>query len=78
VRLAGAAQYHWLFAVNVVVALFVGLPFLAPVLSAFGFDAPANAIYAWYQLVCHQWAFRSYFLFGQQPIYGPETLARCN
>jgi uncharacterized membrane protein len=68
-------QRHWLLATNAVVAVFVGLPFLAPVLLALGFDGPATGIYAAYQLVCHQWAFRSYFLFGPHPEYGPETLS---
>ena len=27
----------------------------------------ADALYAAYHLTCHQWAFRSFFLFGQQP-----------
>jgi uncharacterized membrane protein len=67
-------QRHWLLCVNAAVAIFVGLPFLAPVLLAFGQDGPANAIYAAYQLVCHQWAFRSYFLFGPTIEYGPAVL----
>jgi uncharacterized membrane protein len=66
---------RWLVTVNVAVAIFVGLPFLAPVLLATGRDGAANAIYAAYQLVCHQWAFRSFFLFGPQPAYGPDVMA---
>ena len=62
-------------AANVAVAIFVGLPFLAPVLLALGYDEPANTIYAAYQLVCHQWAFRSYFLFGPHAEYGPHVLS---
>ena len=54
--------------------MFVGLPFLAPVLLALGYAEPANAIYAAYAVVCHQWAFRSYFLFGPHLEYGPDTL----
>ena len=65
-----AIQRYWLIATNLVVAVFVGLPFLAPVLMATGYADAANAIYAAYQLVCHQWAFRSYFLFGPQVEYG--------
>jgi uncharacterized membrane protein len=70
------ARRHWLAVVNLVVAIFVGLPFLAPVLLALGFDGPANEIYAAYQLVCHQWAFRSFFLFGPELTYGPDTLGQ--
>ena len=69
-------QRRWLFAANVAVAIFVGLPFLAPVLLAAGYDGPANAIYTAYSLVCHQWAFRSYFLFGPSATYGPDVLGR--
>jgi uncharacterized membrane protein len=67
-------QRHWLTAVNLAVAVFVGLPILAPVLLAAGYDGPANAIYAAYQIVCHQWAFRSFFLFGPELTYGPDVL----
>ena len=65
-----AIERHWLLVTNLAVAVFVGLPFLAPVLMATGYADAANAIYAAYQLVCHQWAFRSYFLFGPQVEYG--------
>jgi uncharacterized membrane protein len=68
-------QRRWLLAANVVVAVFVGLPFLAPLLLAAGYLGPANAIYAAYSLVCHQWAFRSYFLFGPELTYAPGTLS---
>jgi uncharacterized membrane protein len=67
-------QRSWLAAVNLAVAVFVGLPFLAPVLLALGYDAPANAIYAAYAVVCHQWPFRSYFLFGPHAVYGAVAL----
>ena len=75
VTLLLAVQRHWLVAANLAVAVFVGLPFLAPVLLALGHDEPANAIYAAYAVVCHQWAFRSYFLFGPHPAYGPGVLS---
>jgi uncharacterized membrane protein len=73
-RLLEAVRQHWLTATNVAVAVFVGLPFLAPLLLAAGYDGPANAIYAAYQIVCHQWAFRSFFLFGPELTYGPGVL----
>lgn len=65
-----AIQSYWLVVTNLAVAVFVGLPFLAPALMATGYAEAANAIYAAYQLVCHQWAFRSYFLFGPRIEYG--------
>ena len=69
------ARGRWLAVANLAVAAFVGLPLLAPMLLAYGFAGPANAIYGAYQLVCHQWAFRSYFLFGAQPTYAFGDLA---
>ncbi len=56
---------HWLLLANVAVAVYLGLPILAPVLMAAGFTAPAQAIYTAYKVACHQMPSRSYFLFGQ-------------
>jgi len=75
IRLLDGLRRHWLFAVNAIVAIFVGLPILAPILMAAGRPDLADPIYAWYHLVCHQWAFRSFFLFGPESVYGPEVLA---
>jgi uncharacterized membrane protein len=60
---------HWLAVFNLVVLIYVGLPFLAPVLMKAGITAPANAIYTAYAPLCHQFGFRSWFLFGKQPFY---------
>jgi uncharacterized membrane protein len=57
---------HWLALVNFAVGLYVGLPILAPVLLAEGYETPANIIYAMYKLVCHQLPSRSEFINGQQ------------
>lgn len=57
--------------------VYTGLPFLAPVLFKVGATAPAKAIYLIYRPLCHQLAFRSYFLFGEQPFY-PRALAGVN
>ena len=73
-RVLEGVQRHWLTAVNLAVFVFVALPFLAPVLLSAGYDGPANTIYAAYQVVCHQWAFRSFFLFGPELTYGPDVL----
>jgi uncharacterized membrane protein len=54
--------------------LYAGLPFLAPVLMKANIIAPAKVIYAIYSPLCHQLAFRSWFLFGEQPFY-PRSLA---
>lgn len=60
---------HYLAFFNVLIVLYLGLAFLAPVLQKVGAKAPANIIYKGYSFVCHQLAYRSWFLFGEQPVY---------
>ncbi len=60
---------HYLALFNVLIFLYVGVPFLAPVLMKVGAPAPAHVIYRAYSYVCHQFAFRSWFLFGEQGAY---------
>lgn len=65
---------HYLALINVFLAIYVGLPFLAPVLMKAGQTQPASIIYKIYSPMCHQLAFRSWFLFGEQAYY-PRALA---
>jgi len=65
-------NYVWL--ILLLLVIFLGLPFLAPVLAKNGNDGLARTIYAIYKPLCHQLAFRSYFLFGEQAYY-PRELA---
>lgn len=67
---------RWLAVVNLLAAGFVAFPLLAPVLMSLGWTDPALAIYSAYRLVCHQWAFRSYFLMGPQWTYDYAELDR--
>ena len=60
---------HYLAVFNFMVLIYVGLPFLAPVLMNAGIERPAKLIYSAYGLLCHQLAYRSIFLFGEQPVY---------
>lgn len=60
---------HWLAVVMALFLLYVGLPFLAPVLMKSGAETPARVIYTVYSPLCHQLGFRSFFLFGEQPYY---------
>lgn len=60
---------HYMLFFNLLVLIYVGLPFLAPVLKRAGADLPALAIYRAYGFMCHQLGFRSFFLFGEQPFY---------
>lgn len=55
---------HWLLLFNMGWALYVGLPFLAPILMQMGWVAPAHMIYVVYSFFCHQLPDHSYFLFG--------------
>jgi uncharacterized membrane protein len=64
---------HYMFVINFFVLVYVGLPFLAPVLMKTGVESPARLIYRGYGLVCHQLAYRSFFLFGEQIIYPREA-----
>lgn len=57
---------HWVWAVNAAVALYAGLPFLAPYLMAVGWRTPAQVIYSVYSLLCHQIPERSFFIWGHQ------------
>jgi uncharacterized membrane protein len=63
---------HYMIVFNLIVFLYVGLPFLAPVLANSGRTGAAKVIYAIYAPLCHQLAFRSYFLFGDQAVYPLE------
>jgi len=65
---------HWLAIINAVVAVYVGLPLLAPVMMQTGATGPARLIYLAYSPFCHQMASRSFFLFGDQYAY-PRDLA---
>jgi uncharacterized membrane protein len=60
---------HYLALLNLFMALYVGLPFLAPAMMKAGWEIPAKAIYAVYSPLCHQFGFRSFFLFGEQAYY---------
>ena len=60
-RLAAWVARHWLALFNLAVAVFIGLPFLAPVLMEAGPTGPARAIYLVYAPTCHQLPERSFF-----------------
>ena len=60
---------HYLAIFNVVLILYIGLPFMAPVFKKVGWNSQAEIIYKTYSALCHQWAFRSFFLFGEQYYY---------
>lgn len=73
-RLVDWLAHHWLALFNVVVACFVGLPFVAPLLMHVGLTGPAQLIYLAYRPTCHQLPERSFFLFGPQAAYDVAEL----
>jgi len=60
---------HWLAIFNTLAGLYIGGALLPPVLIKLGRTGIANALYAFYSLMCHQYPFRSWFLFGQRFAY---------
>jgi uncharacterized membrane protein len=70
---------HWLFALNAALVAFLLGAIAAPVLAVAGLGSLADALYAAYHFTCHQWAFRSFFLFAPGPspvaIYDQQQLS---
>lgn len=64
---------NWLKVVITFLAIWVSLPFVAPTLMHLGAKGPARAIYTVYAPFCHQFPFRSFFLYGDQPVYPRES-----
>lgn len=60
---------NWLRVATLIVGIYASLPIVAPVLMALGLEGPGRTIYTLYSPFCHQYAFRSIFLFGEQPFY---------
>ena len=60
---------YWIPVLALFIAVYAGLPFLAPILMANGYTMPANLIYSVYQMLCHQLPSRSYFVAGYQVAY---------
>jgi uncharacterized membrane protein len=73
-KLVLALAKHWLLLVNLVIAVYSGLPLLAPILMGLGYTWPAEIIHAIYKPHCHQLPQRSFFLFGPRLVYSLETL----
>lgn len=65
---------HYLAVINALVFLYISGAILAPILMKMGLPQIAALFYKFYSPFCHQLAFRSFFLFGQQGVY-PHQLA---
>jgi uncharacterized membrane protein len=60
---------NWLRISLIFLTIYVSLPIAAPIMMRLGLTAPAHIIYTVYTPFCHQFGFRSFFLFGEQPVY---------
>lgn len=60
---------YWLPLVTFMVAVYAGLPWLAPLFMEAGWVEAARLIYRVYSTQCHQLPQRSFFLFGSRPMY---------
>lgn len=69
-----AFSKHWLRIALTAIGIFAALPIVAPTLMRLGMTAPASLLYTLYSPFCHQFAFRSIFLYGEQPFY-PRAIA---
>lgn len=68
---------NWVRIVIIFLAIYVSLPIVAPTLMAAGLSGPGRALYTIYSPFCHQFGFRSFYLFGDQPVY-PRAIAGSN
>lgn len=68
------ANKYWFYIFSAGFAIFVGLPFLAPVLMAWNFPKGAELIYGGYKYLCHQLPERSFFLFGSKAMYSLQEI----
>mgnify|MGYP000094284501 CR=1 FL=1 len=73
-RLMLSISRHWLRFALVIIGTYAILPWVAPTLMRLGATAPANALYTLYSPMCHQFAFRSIFLYGEQSFYPREIV----
>lgn len=75
----GDRLFRWLsnrymLVFNAFVFIYLGLAVLAPVLQSNGYTGPAKVVYVVYGRLCHQLAFRSWFIYGEQNAY-PRDIA---
>ena len=73
-KIGSWVKRHYLAVINIALAIYVFLPMMAPVLMKTGHTNAADVVYKLYKPLCHQLAYRSFFLFGEQMVY-PRDLA---
>ena len=72
-RLVLRLARHWLVIVLGFLLLYTGLSLTPPFLVKAGWPGAANIVHKVYAPLCHQFAFRSWFLFGDQFVYPREV-----
>jgi uncharacterized membrane protein len=60
---------YWIIPLSILLGVYIGLPFMAPILMHSGWSSPARVIYFIYSWLCHQLPERSFFLFGAKFTY---------
>ncbi len=60
---------YWIIPLSIILGVYVGLPFLAPIFMHVGWSSAARVIYFVYSWLCHQLPERSFFLFGPKFTY---------
>jgi len=61
--------HHWLAVFNILIGLYFAGAILAPICLKLGWTGLGNGLYAFYDISCHQYPFRSWFLFGEKAAY---------
>lgn len=72
---------HWVSLFTVLILLYLGGTVLAAVLMHAGAEGAASALYAFYKPFCHQYPFRSWFLYGDAvayPLHEPVSILQMN
>ena len=65
---------HYVLFVNLMLSLFILLSIIAPVFMHIGWEGLGKLTYWTYGKFCHQLAYRSFFIFGEQAYY-PKDLS---
>jgi uncharacterized membrane protein len=60
---------YWVISVGIILSVYAGLPFLAPVFMHMGWREQARVIYSIYSFLCHQLPERSFFFYGPKLTY---------
>jgi uncharacterized membrane protein len=67
-------QKNYILIFITILFLYLLFAFMAPILMHLGYDRTSNMIYRAYRSLCHQFAHRSWFLFGEQNFYPLRAL----